>query len=159
MNLYLSDEIGYYYLVDAGYTNGDGFLAPYRGTHYHLSQWRHGHVLATPEEIFNKRHAQARNVIERTFGLLKMRWAILRSPSYYPVKTHNRIIIACCLLHNLIRREMLVDPLETELDNMSTDDEVELELHDNIETIEPSEAWSAWRDALANEMYNDWIAH
>ncbi|GLT58105.1 hypothetical protein SLA2020_310270 [Shorea laevis] len=24
--------VGYYYLVDAGYTNGPGFLAPYRGT-------------------------------------------------------------------------------------------------------------------------------
>ncbi|XP_061363984.1 protein ALP1-like [Gastrolobium bilobum] len=47
------------------------------GTMYHLSEWRHGHVPATPQEVFNKRHAQARNVIERTFGLLKMRWAIL----------------------------------------------------------------------------------
>ncbi|CAB4298680.1 unnamed protein product [Prunus armeniaca] len=28
-----------YYLVDAGYTNGPGFLAPYRGTRYHLSEW------------------------------------------------------------------------------------------------------------------------
>ncbi|KAL4315161.1 hypothetical protein AHAS_Ahas15G0157400 [Arachis hypogaea] len=26
-----------YYLVDAGSTNGLGFLAPYRGTHYHVS--------------------------------------------------------------------------------------------------------------------------
>ena len=29
--------LGCYYLVDAGYTNGEGFLAPYRGTRYHLS--------------------------------------------------------------------------------------------------------------------------
>ncbi|XP_061357670.1 protein ALP1-like [Gastrolobium bilobum] len=126
---------GYYYLVDGGYTNGDGFLAPYRETRYHLSEWRHGHVPATPQEVFNKRHAQARNVIERTFGLLKMRWAILRSPSFYPVKTHNRIIIACCLLHNLIRREMDIDPLEIELGNMSIDEEVDEELHDSIDTI------------------------
>ncbi|XP_061374222.1 protein ALP1-like [Gastrolobium bilobum] len=153
---------GYYYLVDAGYTNGDGFLVPYRGTRYHLSEWRHGHVPTTPQEVFNKRHAQARNVIERTFGLLKMRWAILRSPSFYPVKTHNRIIIACCLLHNLIRREMDIDPLEIELGNMSIDEEVDEELHDSIDTIhtiDTSEAWSAWRDALTNEMYNDWVAH
>ncbi|KAL9412150.1 hypothetical protein AB3S75_045717 [Citrus x aurantiifolia] len=33
---------GYYYLVDAGYTNVEGFLAPYRGTGYHLSEWRDG---------------------------------------------------------------------------------------------------------------------
>ncbi|KAL7246538.1 hypothetical protein ACSBR2_001599 [Camellia fascicularis] len=33
---------GYYYLVDVGYTNGQGFLAPYRGQRYHLSVWRAG---------------------------------------------------------------------------------------------------------------------
>ncbi|KAM0006005.1 putative harbinger transposase-derived nuclease domain-containing protein [Helianthus debilis subsp. tardiflorus] len=32
-----------YYLVDAGYTNGEGFLAPYRGQRYHLNDWRSGH--------------------------------------------------------------------------------------------------------------------
>ncbi|XP_057450768.1 protein ALP1-like isoform X1 [Lotus japonicus] len=149
---------GNYYLVDAGYTNGEGFLAPYRGSRYHLSEWRHRRAPTTPKELFNKRHAQARNVIERTFGLLKMRWAILRSPSYYPVKTHNRIIIACCLLHNLIRREMSIDPLESELENMPINEEVDEQPHDNIETIEASAAWTAWRDALANEMYNDWIS-
>ena len=71
---------------------------------------------ATPEEFFNMKHSSARNVIERCFGLLKLRWAILRSPSYYPVKTHSRIIIACCLLHNLIRREMPTNPLEHQLE-------------------------------------------
>ncbi|KAF7833508.1 protein ALP1-like [Senna tora] len=29
---------GQYYLVDAGFTNGQGFLAPYRGQRYHLSE-------------------------------------------------------------------------------------------------------------------------
>ncbi|XP_028793577.1 uncharacterized protein LOC114749250 [Neltuma alba] len=33
---------GQYYLVDAGYTNCEGFLAPYRGQRYHLSEWREG---------------------------------------------------------------------------------------------------------------------
>ncbi|KAF3443709.1 hypothetical protein FNV43_RR13399 [Rhamnella rubrinervis] len=35
---------GYYYLVDADYTNGEEFLAPYRGTRYHLSEWRDGSI-------------------------------------------------------------------------------------------------------------------
>ncbi|XP_050939303.1 uncharacterized protein LOC103495048 [Cucumis melo] len=29
---------GYYYLVDAGYPNAEGFLAPYRGQRYHLQE-------------------------------------------------------------------------------------------------------------------------
>ncbi|MFQ6667455.1 hypothetical protein Gotur_033475 [Gossypium turneri] len=61
-----------------------------------------GYQSSTPEEFCNMKHASARNVIERCFGLLKLRWGILRSRSFYPVRAHNRIIIACCLLHNFI---------------------------------------------------------
>ncbi|KAL0346368.1 UNVERIFIED_CONTAM: hypothetical protein Scaly_1652800 [Sesamum calycinum] len=96
--------------------NGEGFSSPYRGVRYHLKEWESGNN--TPQnhqEFFNMKHASTRNVIERTFGLLKARWAILRSPSFYDIDDQNRIIIACCLLHNFIRQEMSVDPLETEM--------------------------------------------
>ena len=73
--------------MDASYTNDEGLLAPYRGTRYHLSEWRNGYARISHEEYFNMKHASARNVIERCFGVLKMRWAILRSPSFYPIKT------------------------------------------------------------------------
>ncbi|XVE64501.1 hypothetical protein DITRI_Ditri07aG0105500 [Diplodiscus trichospermus] len=53
---------GNYYLCDAGYTNGEGFLAPYRGQRYHLNDWREGHQPTTPQEYFNMKHSQARNV-------------------------------------------------------------------------------------------------
>ncbi|PKI54106.1 hypothetical protein CRG98_025501 [Punica granatum] len=33
-------NIGCYYLVDAGYTNCEGFLAPFRGQKYHLNERR-----------------------------------------------------------------------------------------------------------------------
>ncbi|KAK2638957.1 hypothetical protein Ddye_026752 [Dipteronia dyeriana] len=61
---------GYYYLVDYGYTNDEGFLASYRGTRYHLSEWRDGYTPVNHEEYFNMNHSSARNVIERLFGLL-----------------------------------------------------------------------------------------
>ncbi|XP_031106417.1 protein ALP1-like [Ipomoea triloba] len=143
---------GCYYLVDAGYTNCEGFLAPFRGQRYHLNEWRHGYQPTSPQEFFNMKHAAARNVIERCFGLLKIRWGILRSPSYYPIKTHNRIIIACCLLHNLIRQVMQVDPMESELDAFDT---VEGETN-SINTVDPSDAWTNWRMELANQMFNQW---
>ncbi|KAH6776950.1 hypothetical protein C2S52_007623 [Perilla frutescens var. hirtella] len=81
---------GCYYLVDAGYTNCEGFLAPYRGHNYHLKDW--GEVPENPEEYYNMKHAKARNVIERCFGLLKGRWAILRSPSFFPILTQVEYI-------------------------------------------------------------------
>ncbi|KAL0433154.1 UNVERIFIED_CONTAM: hypothetical protein Slati_2649700 [Sesamum latifolium] len=33
---------GNYYLVDSGYSNGEGFLSPYRGVRYHLKEWDSG---------------------------------------------------------------------------------------------------------------------
>ncbi|KAL7199744.1 hypothetical protein ACSBR2_021950 [Camellia fascicularis] len=130
---------GYYYLVDVGYTNGQGFLAPYRGQRYHVSIWKGGETPSNYQEYFNMKHAQARNVIERCFRLLKMRWAILRSASYYPIRTQNRIITACCLLHNFIRREMAIDPIEDDDD----DEENQPPMGDDfIDTVETSNEWT-----------------
>uniref|UniRef100_A0A803LZ68 Myb/SANT-like domain-containing protein n=1 Tax=Chenopodium quinoa TaxID=63459 RepID=A0A803LZ68_CHEQI len=48
---------GNYYLVDAGYTNCDGFLAPYRGQRYHLKEWTDKQP-ESAEEYFNMKHAR-----------------------------------------------------------------------------------------------------
>jgi hypothetical protein len=32
--------VGKYYLVDSGYPNRLGYLAPYKGTKYHLQEYR-----------------------------------------------------------------------------------------------------------------------
>ncbi|PPD90871.1 hypothetical protein GOBAR_DD12175 [Gossypium barbadense] len=91
-----------YYLVDAGYTNCEGFLAPFRGQRYHLNEWRQGYQPSSPQEFFNMKHASARNVIERCFGLLKLRWGILRSPSFYPVPEEDAALVSCMVdLHNV----------------------------------------------------------
>ncbi|MFQ6660788.1 hypothetical protein Gotur_029173 [Gossypium turneri] len=39
----LRDVISCYYLIDAGYTNCEGFLAPFRGQRYHLNEWHQGY--------------------------------------------------------------------------------------------------------------------
>ena len=84
-------------------------------------------------------HSSARNVIERCFGLLKIRWAILRSPSFYPVKTQGKIITTCALLQNLIRREMEVDPMEADLGEVLGDQDVGLDEVDYIDSVQSSE--------------------
>ena len=88
--------------MDTGYTNGPGFLVPYWGTRYHLNKW----IENTPqnyEELFNLYHASERNSVERSFEILKKRWNILRTPSFFNIKTQIRIINACFVLHNFIR--------------------------------------------------------
>ncbi|XP_025678338.1 protein ALP1-like [Arachis hypogaea] len=107
---------GHYYLCDAGYMNCEGFLAPYKRQKYHLSEFNPHNQPSTAQKLFNMKHSQARNVIERAFGVLKARWRILRKMSFYPIKTQGIVIIACCLLHNHIRRVMVVDPIDEIVD-------------------------------------------
>ena len=83
-------------MVDVGYTNGECFLAPFRGQWYHLNDWRDGHQPTTPKELVNMSHS----------------YASLRDNSYYPFDLKNKIIMACCLLHNYIRLEMTIDLFE-----------------------------------------------
>ncbi|MFQ6650308.1 hypothetical protein Gotur_022772 [Gossypium turneri] len=80
-----------------------------------MNEWRQGYQPSTPEEIFNMKHVSAHNVIETCFELLKLRWGILRSPSFYPVRVHNKMIFGYCLLHNFIRTCMSLDFIEAEL--------------------------------------------
>ncbi|KAF3439352.1 hypothetical protein FNV43_RR17629 [Rhamnella rubrinervis] len=44
---------GCYYLVNAGYTNDERFFTSYKGTRYHLSEWREGYATMNYQEYFN----------------------------------------------------------------------------------------------------------
>ncbi|XP_050365458.1 protein ALP1-like [Argentina anserina] len=151
-----------YYLVDAGYANGPGFLAPYRGTRYHLKEWS-GNCPQNYKELFNLRHSKARNVIERAFGVLKKRWSILRIASFFDIRTQVRIINACCVLHNFIRIEKHNDPL-LEAEEFHILDLVDRELamrpieinEEEVRTVEATNEWTAFRDRLAMDMFVDY---
>lgn len=58
-----------FYVVDAGYPNRVGYLAPYKGERYHLPEWHRGMEPKSPKEKFNCIHARVRNIIERSFGV------------------------------------------------------------------------------------------
>ena len=148
---------GKYYLVDAGYMNCEGFLAPYRGQRYHLNEWREGHQPRTARECFNMRHSAVRNVIERCFDVLKLRWAILRSASYYPVKIQNWYILACCLLHNLIRRDNVEDPLKQKSDTFEPT--ADTHLNTPIVPMETSNLWNNFREHVANDIFQAFVTH
>jgi hypothetical protein len=93
-----------YWLGDAGYSNSDTILTPYRGTQYHLKEQRlAGKKPENSKELFNLRHASLRNVIERIFGVVKRKYQILRTPSEYSIDTQTRIILACATLHNYVQ--------------------------------------------------------
>ena len=84
--------------------------------HVHHNFWPHTVELGTicknkgelakdhrTKELFNLRHAQLRNHIERTIGILKMRFQMLKAATLYPLDKQIDISVACCVLHNFIR--------------------------------------------------------
>ncbi|KAM0887031.1 hypothetical protein ACQ4PT_029320 [Festuca glaucescens] len=158
---------GIFYLVDAGYANTPQFLAPYRGTRYHLQeQGRARQRLRNYKELFNLRHAQLRNHIERIIGILKMRLPILKVASHYSVTKQIDISVASCVLHNFIRlhngdfswpgnTNMEIDP-ERIVDVPSGDHNY----HSDIHTFNYSrEAGKQLRDGIAQQMWADYVSH
>ena len=113
---------GKYYLVDSGYANRIGYLAPYWGTNYHIRNRRRlgdNHK----KELFNYHHASLRNAVERTFEIWKSRFRILRGVPHYPLRTQRDIIIACAVVHNFLMMSPNVDvSLTTEEDDHDEDD-------------------------------------
>ncbi|KAL4556017.1 hypothetical protein LXL04_038652 [Taraxacum kok-saghyz] len=106
-----------YYVVDAGYPNTRGYLAPYKGAtiRYHLPDFQRANTpaLRAPsgaKETFNFRHSSLRNIIERTFGVWKARWAILRDMHVNFTYDHQvKIVLASMAMHNYIRKAGIID--------------------------------------------------
>ncbi|OAY74504.1 hypothetical protein ACMD2_17091, partial [Ananas comosus] len=120
-------NIGKYYLVNSRYTSTDRFLAPYGGERYHISQFdanTRDRVHRNSRDLYNHRHAQLRNVVEKTFGILKKHFKILNVATPFSYKVQCLIAMACYIIHNFIRRHHANDSLfSDELDKQDAEDE------------------------------------
>jgi hypothetical protein len=94
--------VGHYYLVDAGYSYRNGFLPPFRGVRYHLSEFSSTNQPTNARELFNLRHSSLRVTVERAFGALKGRFKIIDNKSFHTYQTQVKLVQACCILHNWI---------------------------------------------------------
>ena len=103
------------------------------------------------------KHARARNVIEICFGLLKRRCAILRSPSFFLTRTQGHVVIACFLLHNLIKRFMDEEEFIYEDNDDDNDDDTDKEA-EFITTVATFDHWIIFTNTLAQNMFSGWKA-
>jgi hypothetical protein len=122
-----------------------------------LKEFSRENPIQNARELFNNRHASLRNAVERTFGIVKRRFPILRHATTYDIMTQAYIVLACCILHNYI----------TEVDGLP---EVEVEEEDDpdcggvdvpvLQTYGFSQQdrteWSQFRDDLASRMWEDY---
>ncbi|XP_021802283.1 uncharacterized protein LOC110746375 [Prunus avium] len=153
---------GKYYLVDSGYANMRGFLAPYRGERCHLRDYRgRGRHPRGAMELFNYRHSSLRNVIERCFRVLKARFPILKLMPNYPIRKQRRIPVACCTVHNFIRMQSRNDIIfhQYQANDLQVVDEESSEVnqeHIHLHEDNANEMSDA-RDQIAGAMWMDYI--
>ncbi|KAM7477747.1 hypothetical protein LguiA_025960 [Lonicera macranthoides] len=163
----LTVPTGKYYLADAGFPLVTGFLAPYRRTRYHRRDIV-GQLPQNKNELFNFRHSSLRNVVERTIGLLKKRFAYLRHQPFHNIETQAKIVLACSALHNFLRIDDINDHCSD--DDVSGDDEINPppldvpEIAPNVLevaplnahiTLTPEVTWTTRRDSMANIMWDE----
>jgi hypothetical protein len=113
----------------------------------------------TREELYNLRHASARNVIERCIGVLKCRFGILSQTPSYDMDIQACIPPALCAIHNFILRHDPEDinDFDTNADDFQPGNHSEGDLaigHPNCETRERA---NARRDAIAQRMWDDYM--
>jgi hypothetical protein len=115
--------IGKYFLADAGYTTSEYLLIPYNKTRYHLREQAAANLRPqNKEELFNLRHAQLRNAIERIFGVLKKKFSILASPVAFSIDVQVDLVLALTGLFNFISdNERLGDEDFTYIEQYDTD--------------------------------------
>uniref|UniRef100_A0A3B3UQ93 DDE Tnp4 domain-containing protein n=1 Tax=Poecilia latipinna TaxID=48699 RepID=A0A3B3UQ93_9TELE len=89
------------------------------------------------EQRYNRHHAKARTIIERTFGMLKTRWRsiFLRALEIRPLFA-PKVVAACCILHICVAADDIL--AENDVEEGSEDDGGEEVIHTNAEELSGS---------------------
>ncbi|CAD6976941.1 unnamed protein product [Tilletia controversa] len=141
-------------LGDAGFGFSSNLLIPYRGVRYHLKEYSVGTRRPRNEkELCNRRHAGARNVIERVFGVLQARFKILTTGCHFALQTQADLFPALAVVHNLIRQLDPDNDIEGQLlDNTDQRSAAGEEQPQTTRTAEARDA-AAHRDRIAKRMW------
>ncbi|XP_042325625.1 putative nuclease HARBI1 [Sceloporus undulatus] len=83
-------QVGPLLIADAAYGVKNWVMTPFKGT------------LQPRQALYNRHLNRARNTVERAFGRLKARWRCLTAPLELAEENVNSVIVACCVLHNLV---------------------------------------------------------
>lgn len=136
-----SGEFGRYFIVgDSGYANSQFLPTPFL------------HLDGDPaKNLYNESQIRTRNVVERSYGVLKRRFPILATGLRVALDRVEAIIIACAVLHNIcIDARDNLPPVE-----MEGFDEAMLRLHDveqNFVETEDTQTARTGKPASARDL-------
>ena len=147
---------GKYYLADAGYFNCDFLLTPYVGVRYHLKeQIGAGKKPENAKELFNLRHSQLRNVIERIFGVFKRRFLSMNYSGGFDIPTQIRTQLGLTVFHNFITLHRLADDEDIFIVGASNNNSAG-DQESSKNTIFIGTKMNKFRDEIAATMWRDY---
>ena len=173
--LNLDQSSPFFYLGDAIFRNSQYMVTPFRGYAYHLEDWKKGNrIPANKYELFNLRHAQLRNIIERLFGVIKNKFRILKKVLRVDVRRadyvdgYSNILCGILILFGLMRDlgEITVEDFKkkniNKLRNLPADVEVEEPefgnniVNNNNNNNNNNENSGDLRMSIANKLWSDY---
>lgn len=86
-----SKTLPYVFLKDEVFALRENFLKPFRQGELNIER-----------KIYNYRVSRARRVIENVFGILANRFHIFHTSMNISLEQIDRVVIACCFLHNFL---------------------------------------------------------
>ena len=117
----------------------------------------------SPKEKFNRIHARVRSIIERSFGVWKMKWQILYKMSVYPLWKQKMIVVGTMVLHNFIREHQSGD---LDFDRVERDEDYEPTIPERYNkyvvssqgtmTLPNAPIMDVFRDELATAITQSW---
>lgn len=116
----------------------------YKCTNYVLTPYRDNGHLSRVQKNYNYKHSATRVYIEQCFGLLKGRFRILKHVNIYNTEFIPKLIIACCVLHNICIEQR--------------DNGIEIEDYDDDDTFNEinyydKDAGCEKRNKIANKLF------
>lgn len=91
--LIMGHKLPYVFVGDEAFTLRQDFLKPYNRK-----------LLNNERRIFNYRLSRCRRIVENVFGILTARFQIFQKAINLDLKNIEKIVLACCALHNFLRR-------------------------------------------------------
>lgn len=138
VNGHLRGDQNSWLLGDSGYALEPFLITPYKNV-----------TAGTMQHKFNKKHASARNIVERTIGVLKSRFRCMQGTLHYSPEKVIKVINVCCALHNICR-EYQID-FEEDVTINSENEEIEEDLEENFGHTENTTA-KRIRDSIAIQI-------
>ena len=88
------NKMPFVFVADDAFAMSENLLKPYGGA-----------KLDHDQRVFNYRLSRARRVSENAFGILSARFGVFRSPIQLSPEKATTITLACCYLHNFLRKK------------------------------------------------------